>query len=68
MDITPPPLGNVYVYGELLFEDVQDYNFTAHVVSLLTNIIVAFVGVLLLLLVCCYCCQIITISDSHSRT
>lgn len=34
LDISPPRLGNVYVYGELTFEDQQDYNFTANLVSL----------------------------------
>ena len=33
LDINPPRLANVYVYGELLFEDQQDYNFTADMVG-----------------------------------
>ena len=33
VDISPPPLGIVTVYGELEFEDERDYNFTAKTVS-----------------------------------
>lgn len=33
MDVTPPSLENVYIYGELMFEDTQDHNFTANLVS-----------------------------------
>lgn len=33
LDVTPPPLENVYIYGELVFEDHSDYNFTANLVS-----------------------------------
>lgn len=32
VDIAPPPLGLVLVYGELEFEDERDYNFTAKTV------------------------------------
>ncbi len=32
VDITPPPLASVFVFGELKFEDSQDYNFTANLV------------------------------------
>ena len=35
LDVNPPPLGRVFVYGELKFEDERDYNFTAALVSLL---------------------------------
>ena len=34
LDINPPPLGNVYVFGELLFEDQRDYQFTANLVGI----------------------------------
>lgn len=33
LDVSPPRLGRVYVYGELMFEDQQDYSFTANLVS-----------------------------------
>ncbi len=33
LDITPPTLRRVYILGELIFEDVRDYNFTADLVS-----------------------------------
>ena len=33
LDVSPPPLGRVFVYGELKFEDERDYNFTAALVS-----------------------------------
>lgn len=34
MDVpNPPPFANVYVYGQLMFEDTRDYNFTANRVS-----------------------------------
>ena len=33
LDVTPPPLGNVYIYGELMFEDTRDHNITANLVS-----------------------------------
>ena len=32
LDISPPPLSRVFVYGELEFEDERDYNFTANLV------------------------------------
>ena len=32
VDVTPPPLGRVFVRGELQFEDGRDYNFTADLV------------------------------------
>ena len=32
LDVTPPTLGMVYVYGELIFEDERDYDFTANLV------------------------------------
>lgn len=35
LDITPPTLGKVYIYGELMFEDQRDYNFTADLVRTL---------------------------------
>ena len=33
MDVTPPPLREVFVLGELMFEDQRDYNFTANLVG-----------------------------------
>lgn len=33
LDITPPPLNRVFIYGELEFEDKRDYNFTANLVK-----------------------------------
>ena len=33
LDVNPPSLGKVFVYGELKFEDESDYNFTADLVS-----------------------------------
>ena len=33
VDLCPPPLGQVFVHGLLQFEDGQDYNFTADLVS-----------------------------------
>ena len=33
LDISPPPLANVYVFGELTFDDQRGYNFTANTVS-----------------------------------
>ena len=33
LDVNPPSLGRVFVYGELKFEDERDYNFTAALVS-----------------------------------
>ena len=35
LDVSPPTLGNVYILGELIFEDMRDYNFTADLVSVL---------------------------------
>ena len=32
VDISPPSLGRIFVYGELMFRDNQDYNFTASLV------------------------------------
>ena len=32
LDISPPHLGNVYVYGELTFDDNKDLNFTANII------------------------------------
>ena len=32
VDINPPPLGRVFVHGELEFEDGRDYEFTANLV------------------------------------
>lgn len=32
VDVTPPPLGRVFVHGELQFENGRDYNFTANIV------------------------------------
>ena len=32
LDLSPPPLGLVVIAGELQFEDVRDYNFTANTV------------------------------------
>ncbi len=33
LDISPPTLGTVYVFGELKFQDNQDLNFSANIVS-----------------------------------
>ena len=33
LDITPPPLNRVFIFGELEFEDERDYNFTANLVK-----------------------------------
>ena len=33
VDVSPPPLGRVFVHGALEFEDGRDYNFTANLVS-----------------------------------
>ena len=38
LDISPPPLGLVHVSGELQFEDVRDYNFTADTVRIFSTI------------------------------
>lgn len=35
LDISPPPLGTVYIFGELKFQDSQDLNFSANIVSTL---------------------------------
>lgn len=35
VDISPPPLGKVFINGELEFQDERDYNFTASLVSIL---------------------------------
>ena len=35
VDVSPPPLGRVEVFGEMKFEDERDYNFTAALVSVL---------------------------------
>ena len=32
LDINPPHLGNVYIYGELTFDDTQNLNFTANLI------------------------------------
>jgi len=32
MDISPPRLGRVFIFGELTFQDNQDYNLTASLV------------------------------------
>lgn len=37
LDVTPPPLGDVYVHGELHFEDMRDYEFVANRVSSVTH-------------------------------
>lgn len=34
LDICPPPLGTVYIFGELKFQDKQDLNFSANLVSI----------------------------------
>ncbi len=34
LDVSPPTLGKVYILGELIFEDMRYYNFTADLVSL----------------------------------
>ena len=33
LDVSPPPLGQVYVFGELMFQDEQDLNLTADLVG-----------------------------------
>ena len=33
LDISPPSLGKVYIFGELKFADEMDLNFTADLVS-----------------------------------
>jgi len=47
MDVTPPPLGYVIVFGELMFEDQRDYNFTANLVRVCMCVCVC---------VCAYVC------------
>ena len=40
LDVSPPPLGRVFVFGELKFEDERDYNFTAALVSYISYVCV----------------------------
>ena len=39
LDVTPPTLGNLYIFGELIFEDERDYNLTANLVSIHTHLL-----------------------------
>ena len=43
LDMSPPALGRVDVFGELKFQDEQDLNFTANVVRHCTCLVVLII-------------------------